>query len=161
MTRRHETAISLPPPPDLSDVIRLLTTLPESVDLQLPCGVWWDIVVTRGTSTGQDLIWWMRRNQPGGCGAVVADDDHSLLLWLVPATGSRGWLYPGGVWVSRPVEIVLPSLHRIAGPGPYWATSLAFGHLTDPRFLRAGLDHLGMTDPPDTGKALPELPQGD
>ncbi|MFE0631235.1 hypothetical protein ACFW3D_30305 [Streptomyces sp. NPDC058864] len=158
--RKPDAAIALPPPPDLSDVIRLLSTLPESAGLQLPCGTWWDIVVTSGRSAGQDLIWWMRRNQPGGCGAVAADDEHNLLLWLVPATGSRHWLHPGGVWVSRPVEIVLPSLRRMAAPGPYWATSLAFGHLTDPRFLRAGLDHLGMTDPPDTGKALSELPQG-
>ncbi|MDX3078623.1 hypothetical protein [Streptomyces sp. MI02-7b] len=152
-TRRQ--AIPLPPSPGLDDIIRLLTTLPDSAGLQLPCFSWWDVVITRNGSIGEDLLWWIRRNQIGGCGAVVTDEERNLMLWLVPPTGSCDWLHRGGVWVSRPVNVVLPSLRRISPPGAYWATSLAFGHLVDPRFLRAGLDHLGMSDTPNTASLLP------
>ncbi|MFJ5218743.1 hypothetical protein ACIP98_28985 [Streptomyces sp. NPDC088354] len=154
LARRHETAITLPAPPGLDEIVRMLTALPESGGLELPAGTWWDVIVTCNGSTGEDLLWWMRRNQPGGCGAVVTDKDRNLMLWLVPPTGSGNWLHPGGVWVSHPVKVALPSLRRFFPPGPFWATSLAFG-LVDPRFLRAGLDHLGMSDTPNTASLLP------
>ncbi|GGU65023.1 hypothetical protein GCM10010211_32660 [Streptomyces albospinus] len=113
------------------------SALPNAVDCSLlAAGIDWDAVrVPR--SVGEcclDLL-------GGSCAAVVEDPREAALYWFIAAGASAGW----DVAQTRPLGmtqyLVVPPLHRVAGPGLHWRIRPLEGRLiTDVRALRAAVE---------------------
>ncbi|WP_052229731.1 hypothetical protein [Streptomyces sp. CT34] len=88
----------------------------------------------------------------GRSAAVVEDPRESALYWFIAPGASAGW----DVAHTRPLGttqyLVVPPLHRAAGPGLHWRIRPVEGRLiTDARALRAAVeDVIGPPGAPNT-----------
>ncbi|ARF59845.1 hypothetical protein B1H19_32960 [Streptomyces gilvosporeus] len=88
----------------------------------------------------------------GRSAAVVEDPRESALYWFIATGASAGW----DVAQTRPLGmtqyLVVPPLHRVAGPGLHWRIRPAEGRLiTDVRALRVAVEGtIGPLVPPGT-----------
>ncbi|MGD3111392.1 hypothetical protein [Streptomyces sp. YGL11-2] len=127
--------------------MRLVTSpppaLPTAVDCSLlAAGVDWDAVrVPRSVGVRCLAV------LGGRSAAVVEDPRESALYWFIAAGAAAGW----DVAHTRPLGttqyLVVPPLHRAAGPGLHWRIRPVEGRLiTDVRALRVAVE--GVIGPP-------------
>jgi hypothetical protein len=112
-----------PPAADMHDLARLIRThrdLPVRGNRVRLGGSCCDVVVTGGGAEGRTVALILDEIQHG-CGPVIEDADHGWLYWLVPPGSALTWEpHDHGVCIGAPHTLTLPSLSRMAPPGPYW-----------------------------------------
>lgn len=114
-----------------------LSAAPNAVDCSLlAAGIDWDAIrVPR--SVGVNCLEILGHRNA----AVVEDPRESALYWFIAAGASAGWDVPQTRPLGVTQYLVVPPLHRVAGPGPHWRIGLVEGRLiTDVQALRGAVE---------------------
>lgn len=128
---------------DWSDLAAMIRRLQQVAHLPtvVPLGKHFDVVVTEGGDSGNELLCLMDAH-PGGCGPVIAEDDRPWMYWVVPP-GTRGWWdNPFGMCLSAPWRIPFPPMSHERPEGPYWLRPYRTDRRVGGRHLSHALDQV-------------------